>query len=354
MKAKSVAFFVNPLAGYGGIRNNKGSDNLLLENIADSISIKRAMEFLKGINKSEIEFTVPAGPMGSVELDAAGINYRISYRSGYPSTSEDTINFLHSIGNVELICFVGGDGTARDVLTAGQNIPVLGIPAGVKMYSSVFAMNIRHAIDIFDKACIEDMDYVDAEVDDIDEEKYRNGILEVRTFGFLKVPNTEGMVLSSKAEYPVSSSYDIAEYLLDTMDPETYYIVGPGNTCKTLLNSLGIHTNMLGFDIIKNKQLLISDAGEEQIFHFAKSGKVKIIISVIGGQGFLLGRGNQQLSVRVLEQVGFENICVVSSPEKLTGLAGLSVDLNMADIAVPSFIRVLTGYAQYRIIRIFK
>ncbi len=354
MKASKIAFFINPLAGYGGIRNKKGSDNLLLENLDDSVSIKRAIEFLEGIDKQDIEFTVPFGSMGSMELDIAGIKYHLSYNPGEPSTREDTINFLRSVGSVDLICFVGGDGTARDVITAGGNIPVLGIPSGVKMYSSVFAMNIKHAIEIFDTACSEDINYIDAEVDDIDEEQYREGILKVINFGFLMVPDIHGMVLSSKAEYPASSSFDIAEYLLDTMDPDTYYIIGPGSTCKALMDSLGMHTNMLGFDIIQNKELLIDDAGEEQIYQYVMTGKAKIIISIIGGQGFLLGRGNQQISARVLSLAGFENIYVISSPEKLAGLKGLSLDINTGNIAVPEFIRVLTGYGQYRIIRIFK
>lgn len=354
MKVRKVAFFVNPLAGYGGIRNNKGSDDLSLNNIDDSTSIKRAIEFLKGIKAENIEFKVPSGPMGSSEMDLTCNNYSISYNPSDPSSRVDTINFIHATEDVDIICFVGGDGTARDVLTAGTNLPVLGIPAGVKMYSSVFAMNIKHAIEIFDKLCKIDTDYIYAEVDDIDEEKYRAGILEVKNFGSLLIPDTEGMITTSKAEYPVSSSFDIAEYLLDTMDPETYYIIGPGSTCKAIIESIGVHTNMLGFDIIKNKHLLVSDAGEEQIYQYATTKKIKIIISVIGGQGFLLGRGNQQLSYRVIKSTGFENICVISSPEKLMELKGLSIDIDTDKIITPEFIRVLTGYGQYKIMKIIK
>ena len=354
MKVSKVAFFVNPLAGYGGIRNNKGSDGLSLDNIDDSTSIKRAIEFLMGINAENIEFKVPSGPMGSSEMDLTGHTYSISYNPVEPSSSIDTINFLRVTGDVDLICFVGGDGTARDVLNASTNLPVLGIPAGVKMYSSVFAMNIKHAIEIFDKLCKIDIDYIYAEVDDIDEEKYRSGVLQVKNFGSLLIPDTEGMITTSKAEYSVSSSFDIAEYLLDNMDPEIYYIIGPGSTCKAIIESMGAHTNMLGFDIIKNKHLLVSDAGEEQIYQCATTKKIKIIISVIGGQGFLLGRGNQQLSHRVIESCGFKNICVISSPEKLRELTGLSIDINTDNIIVPEFIRILTGYGQFKIMKIIK
>ncbi|WMT51798.1 MAG: ATP-NAD kinase family protein [Ferroplasma sp.] len=352
MIVKKVAFFVNPLAGYGGIRNNKGSDNLSLKNISDSVSVKRAIEFLKGINSKGIEFIVPSGPMGSMEMDQAGITCSISYYPGEPSSREDTINFVHSAEETDLICFVGGDGTARDILTAGTDLPVFGIPSGVKMYSSVFAMNIRNAVEVFNRVCNQDISYIRAEVDDINEEKYRSGILEVKKFGELMVPDTAGVVISSKAEYPESSVFDIAEYLLDNMDPETYYIIGPGSTCKALINSMGMHTNMLGFDVIKGKQLISADAGEDQIYHFVATGRAKIIISIIGGQGFLLGRGNQQISHRILASIGFENICVISSREKIADLDGLSIDINTDNIAVPKYVRVLTGYGQYRIMKL--
>jgi predicted polyphosphate/ATP-dependent NAD kinase len=354
MKPGKIAFFVNPLAGYGGIRNNKGSDDLSLRNIDESISVKRAIEFLSGINRKDIEFTVPSGPMGSVEMEQAGISCSVSYYPGNPSSREDTVNFIHSVEDADLICFVGGDGTARDVLTAGTSLPVLGVPSGVKMYSSVFAMNIKNAVEVFNRVCSQDTNYIEAEVDDIDEEKYRAGILQVKKFGELRVPDTGGMVISSKAEYPESSAFDIAEYLIDNMDTENYYIIGPGSTCKAVLQSLGMHTNMLGFDIIRDKKLIAMDAGEDKIYHFADTGKSKLIISVIGGQGFLLGRGNQQISHRILVSLGFENIYVISSHEKIAELDGLSIDINTDGISIPEFIRVLTGYGQYRIMKIKK
>ena len=352
MKIKRAAFFVNPLAGYGGIRNNKGSDNLHLKSIDESVSIKRAIEFLEGIKCRNIEFIVPNGPMGSTEMDNAGLKYTISYYPENPTTSRDTINFVRSAIEADIICFVGGDGTARDILLSGANLPALGIPAGVKMYSSVFSMNIRHAIDVFDDACREGINFMDAEVADINEEEYRQGILDIKRFGTLKVPDSSGMIISSKAEYPASSAFDIAEYIIDHMKEGFYYVIGPGTTCKAITASLGFHTNMLGFDIIRDKKLIIMDAGENEIYKYVDSGHIEIIISVIGGQGFLLGRGNQQLSRRIIKKAGFENICVISSPEKLSGIKGLATDIDDDDIHIPEFIRVLTGYAQFKIMRI--
>lgn len=348
---KTVAFFVNPLAGYGGIRNNKGSDNLFLQNIKDSTSIKRAIEFLSGIKCREIKFIVPYGCMGSDEMDIAGFEYNISYYPEKPTTSKDTVNFLLTVPEADLICFVGGDGTARDVLKAGLQIPVMGVPAGVKMYSSVFSINIKYAIGVFDNFCVSNPEYMDAEVADIDEEQYREGKLDISHFGTLKIPDFDGMMLSSKAEYPASSAYDIAEYIIDNMKDDFNYIIGPGSTCKAILNSLGYKTNMLGFDILRGKDLIEEDAGEDCIYNNLVPGHSKIIISIIGGQGFLLGRGNQQISSRVIKKAGFENIMVISSPEKLSGIHGLALDINGNDISIPEFIRVLTGYGQFKIVR---
>ncbi|MGE9811175.1 ATP-NAD kinase family protein [Ferroplasma acidiphilum] len=352
MKVNVAAFFVNPLAGYGGIRNNKGSDNMHLQNIGESVSIGRAIEFLSGIKCRDIQFIVPDGPMGALEMDKANLKYTISYSPGNPTTAMDTINFIHSAAGADIICFLGGDGTARDILRSGTDLPVLGIPAGVKMYSSVFSMNVKHAIDVFDNFCGNEITLKDAGVADINEDEYRSGKLDVKQFGTLKIPDSSGIISSSKAEYPPSSSYDMAEYIIDNMVNDFYYIIGPGTTCKAITTSLGFHTNMLGFDIVKGKKLIVEDAGEEDIYRYAASGSVHIIISIIGGQGFLLGRGNQQLSGRIIKKAGFENISVISTPEKLISLSGLAVDISDKDISVPKFIRVLTGYGQFKIMRV--
>jgi len=348
----NVAFFINPLAGYGGKINNKGSDNLRLNNINDSVSLKIGEYFLKNIDKNNVNFIVPEGYMGSYLMDKLKIKCEITYKPDDPSTKNDTINFINSINNIDLLCFVGGDGTARDIISTKKDFLTLGIPAGVKMYSSVFAINVDHAIYLFNKLINNDIKTEYNNVYDIDEEKFRSGILDIKFYGKMKIPLSDDIVNSSKAEYNDSSIYDISEYIIENMDKDTYYLIGPGTTCKNIEYNLGFKTNILGFDLIKNKKLLLYDMDENSIYNNIINKKVKLIITIIGGQGFLLGRGNKQLSSRVIKNIGFKNIMVISSHEKLMDLKNLYVDISHKDFEIPEYIKVLTGYNTYKIMKI--
>ena len=152
----NIAFMVNPLAGYGGKLNYKGSDGLTLPDLKESVSIKRALDFLHNLKKDKIKFYVPSGAMGSGVLDTAGITeYEVIFRPGSPTTAEDTRDFVKLLSDypIDLLLFVGGDGTARDILSSlNPGTPVMGIPAGVKMYSSVFAISTGRAADFINSA----------------------------------------------------------------------------------------------------------------------------------------------------------------------------------------------------------
>ncbi len=348
----NVAFFVNPLAGYGGKINNKGSDNLKLNNINDSVSLEKAECFLKKINKNNIDFIVPEGYMGSYLMDKLKIKYKISYKPDKDTTRYDTVNFLNSLNNVDLLCFVGGDGTARDIISSGKDFITLAIPSGVKMYSSIFAINVDHAAYLFNRLMNNYIKFNYNDVYDIDEEKFRNGILDIKFYGKIRIPLSEDIVGFSKAEYNDPSIYDISEYIIDNMDNGTYYLIGPGNTCKNIEKEMGIATNILGFDLIKNKKLLFSDMDENSIYSNIINKRVKLIITVIGGQGFILGRGNKQLSQRIIKYIGFENIILISAREKLMDLKNLYIDIKHDDFKIPEYIKVLTGYNMYKIMRI--
>ncbi|KAA8923062.1 MAG: hypothetical protein F6Q11_01930 [Thermoplasma sp.] len=319
----------------------------MIDNPQESVSISRAMDFLRRLDFSKFYFLVPSGYMGEREILGLTDRYRVTYRSGWPTTREDTMGFLKNIDDAEILVFAGGDGTARDVLSAGIRIPVIGIPAGVKMYSSVFAISPAHAADSLNSISKANLRTADAEVMDIDEDLYRKGVLSARPYGYLKVPVLNDMVMYSKAEYDLGGVEDIAEYIIEHMD-DGYYVVGPGNTCKTIETEMGINTNPLGFDILKNRKLLKEDAAEEDIYLACRDG-CRIIISPIGGQNFLIGRGNKQISSRVLKMIGAEDVIIVASPSKAENIRVLYVDSDVNPWQ-SGYARVLYGYGKYKIV----
>ena len=351
-----LGFFVNPLAGYGIVTNSKGSDGLVLKSYNDSKSVLRALKFLEGIKVEDIEFYAPSGIMGSDLLEKAGITfYRVIYEPGEMTTAEDTKNFVMELNktDAELLAFVGGDGTARDIISvAREGLAVVGIPAGMKMYSSVFAISIRSAVSLVrELVSTGTWQTVSSDVVDIDEDKFRKGELDISFFGEMTVPVTPLVVSQSKAEYSNVDVAGVAEYIGERMKKGIAYIIGPGSTCKSVLPEGAGKTNVLGFDIVMDGSLVETDADEETIYRYASGISSVLIISPIGGQNFLLGRGNRQISHRTVEKIGWSNIWVIASQEKLRGMANLFVDIdNSPDIKVPDFVKVLYGYGRYRMV----
>ncbi len=287
-----VAFFVNPVAGYGATKNMKGSDGLTVASASDSVSIAKASLFLDDLSSyaNSIEFYVPSGYMGEDLVRERNYKYVKTYPISVPSTREDTIKFVKGLNGVDVLVFVGGDGTARDVLNSiDPDIPVIGIPAGVKMYSSIFAISVTHAASALISLLKGEKIGTDiAEVVDINENDYSHGILNIKQYGTLKVPHFEDIVRNSKAEYDIANEDDAIEYLVEKMD-DRYYIIGPGTTCKALMKEMGIETNVLGFDIVKGRKLIKEDAAESDIFDYTRKESV-LVISPVGGHATEQGR----------------------------------------------------------------
>lgn len=352
----NIGFFVNPLAGYGGTVNHKGSDNLILPDIEKSVSIVKALSFLDRLKTKDLYFFVPSGIMGEELLKRSGIEkYESISEPSATTTAGDTMDFVSNLcdRDVDILIFVGGDGTARDVLSSlRKDVPVMGIPSGVKMYSSVFAINVEQAAEFVNEISLSgDFETTKGEVVDIDEDMYRSGILEAKLFGELYIPISERIVGVSKAEYSESGTEGIVEYIIDNMKVDRCYIIGPGSTCKSILKELGYNTNILGFDLLKNKKLMGEDVGENRIYESASTSPVTLIISPIGGQGFVLGRGNKQISGRVLEKIGMENIFVIAAPQKMNDLDKLYVDIDTGpEFNVPKYVKVLYGYGRFRLL----
>jgi predicted polyphosphate/ATP-dependent NAD kinase len=368
---KKLGLIVNPVAGMGGRVGLKGTDGQeILEKArslgAVSIAPNRAVMALRRlvtlINLIEI-ITFPQ-EMGENSAREAGFTPTVigSISSGN-TTSTDTqkaASKMKELG-VDLILFAGGDGTARDIFNAiDGEIPVLGIPAGVKIQSGVFAINPARAGDIAAKFMKEELTTVqELEVMDIDEEAYRNNRLSSKLYGYLKVPYEESLVQGSKEATTGSEEIvleAIASEVVESMDKDTLYIIGPGTTTRSIAERLGINKTLLGVDVIENDQLLVSDVNEETLLKLVMGKKSKIVVTVIGGQGFILGRGNQQISPEVIKKVGTQNLIIVASPSKLATLKKRTLLVDTGDPEVDDMLsgyhKVVIGYARRSVYKV--
>lgn len=368
MKNKTIGFIVNPIAGMGGSVGLKGTDGdayyKALERGAKPVAPHRALEFLEAVNHEGFRIVVAAGVMGEEIVARSRHRDKLYMVLGERKTStsrEDTIRIAREMRRlVDIIVFVGGDGTARDIHEAvDMEIPVLGVPSGVKMYSSVFAVNPVAAARILEEFLEDKAIIVEREVMDIDEEAFRRDEFSIKLHGYLLVPVVEGLIQSSKSIYSgvdeELSKEAIAEYIIESMEKDTPYILGPGTTVKAICRKLGLNCTLLGFDVLLNKKLIIRDAWERDLLDvITKHNRVKVVLTPIGGQGFLLGRGNQQLSPRVLRLIDKKDLIVVATTNKIRSVPYLLVDTGDPEIDVKfsGYIRVLVDYNRFIVVKV--
>ncbi len=356
----TIGFIVNPLAGIGGRLGFKGSDGAYAIRAlimgARLVSPDRARSFLEAL-PAGVRIVTPPGIMGfdsikgTVHERHATVIPCVSPRV-WPTTAFDTRRCAKEIAGlgVKLLVFVGGDGTARDVLdSVGERVPVLGVPAGVKVYSSVFAVNPKAAA-LVTTRFLEGRCRLDRrEVLDVDEDEFRSGRLRIKLYGYLLVPVDDLMVEGGKTVF-TSEEEDleaIASYVVENMEPDTLYILGPGRTVEWIARKLGVEKTPLGVDAVYNGNLVGRDLDEKGLLELLERyPRAKIIVSPIGGQGFILGRGNQQISPEVVRRVGVKNIIVVATKSKLLTFKTLKVDTGDEELdrMLEGYIRVITGY----------
>ena len=362
---KKLGLIVNPIAGMGGRVGLKGSDGpeileKAIELGAVSTSPGRAVEALKRIApiKDSIELITYPHEMGEDEAKECGFDPRVigSIQRG-KTTSDDTKAAAREMAEsgVDLILFAGGDGTARDICAAIDGaVPVLGIPTGVKIHSGVFAINPSSAGDLAVMYLREGLAATrEAEVMDIDEEAFREDRISARLYGYLTVPYEKNLVQSSKGGSPPQEELSleaIARDIVEEMEEDVVYVIGPGTTTRPIAEALGLPKTLLGVDVVLDGRLVASDVNEAQLLELIEGRRAKIIVTAIGGQGFIFGRGNQQISPEVIKRVGKENIIVVATPGKLATLEGrpLLVDTGEMELdeRLSGYIRVITGYSR--------
>ncbi len=358
---KKVGLIVNPVAGIGGRVGLKGSDGRETVRKArelggESPAPGRAATALKELVglKDEIELVTYHAEMGESVARECGFVPEVfgSIEKGNttPADTRAAARGMEERG-VDLIIFVGGDGTARDICEAvDERVPALGVPAGVKIHSSVYAVNAQRAGELAREFLQGRAPVREMEVMDIDEDLFRQGRVSARLYGYLKVPFKRQLVQRVKAGSAVQGMKvrEIAEYVADRIvKDDCLYVLGPGTTVKAVADALGIEKTLLGVDVIQGRTVIGRDVGERQLAALVEGKPVKIVVTVIGGQGYIFGRGNQQISPTVIRMAGKSNIIVIATQEKLASLDGpLLVDTGdpECDRYLTGYIRVVTGH----------
>ena len=354
---RTIGVVVNPIAGMGGRVGLKGTDGRVEEARAlgaEPRAPDRAVEALRALAataQEEIRLLAYGGSMGAAEAVEAGFDPEVV---GEPSddetTAADTRDAVAAFceAGVDLILFVGGDGTATDVATTLESLaeetPILGVPAGVKVYSSVFAVSPEAAGRIasgFDET-------EEREVLDLDEAAYREGEVQTSLRGVLRVPMAPE--LQASKGLPGGTVEGLAAAIADLVEPEVTYVLGPGGTVGAIKRALGFEGSPLGVDVWKDGEVLARDASESEILDVLGDRNV-IVVSPIGGQGFVLGRGNAQISPAVIREC---EIRVVASRRKLDELGVLRVDTGDPELdeSLRGWIRVRVGRFEERLMEV--
>ena len=366
-----LGLIVNPIAGMGGSVGLKGTDTAAILSEARARGAEpqaagRARVVLDALAAARpaLELLAAPGAMGERIARDAGLCPAVV---GAPAEGEtgpaDTRAAAAAMAaaGARLIVFAGGDGTARDMAAAlGDRVPVIGVPAGVKMHSAVYATSPRAAADLALRVLSQDIEARPREVMDIDEEAFRAGAVSARLYGYLPVPHAPDLTQSVKAggvSGDRAALAGIAAEITGRMEAGRLYILGPGTTTRAVTQALGLPKTLLGVDLVRDGALLAADASESDILRALSGSRPgAIVVTPIGGQGHFLGRGNQQIGARVVKAVGLDRLLVAATPEKLASLGNgtLHVDTGDADLdrALAGWRRVITGFGNEAVCRV--
>lgn len=357
-----LGLIINPLAGLGGSVALKGSDNMAEQALALGAQAKaglRTQTALSTLNdlKDQIQVYTCPGDMGETVMSDLGWQYEvIEGIQTHKTSAQDTQHaavVLKELG-MDLIVFAGGDGTARDICRVVEDAcPVLGIPAGVKIHSGVYGVTPSASGEVIRMLVTGQLvDLKPQDVRDIDEEAFRNNQVKAKLYGEMLVPQAGQFVQSVKQggiEQEELVLDDLAAFLAQELEPDVLYLVGSGKTTQHFMNYLHLPSTLLGVDAMLNEEVIAQDVNEMQILQLLEQySDARIIVSVIGGQGHVFGRGNQQLSSEVIKRVGREHLMILSTKTKLSQLEGRPLIADTSDVlldqALSGHIEVITGY----------
>jgi len=368
---RRIGFVVNPIAGMGGRVGLKGTDGVAKEAQAagaEPVAGPRAQifagTFLQLSKRDEalrVRWLTCAGGMGADPLRAAGITedvIEVVYTPRERTTAADTRSGVEACVDraAELLLFCGGDGTARNVAEAARDrIPILGIPAGVKMHSGLFAVSPAAAAHLLVGYLRGQLRIGAAEILDLDEEAYRTGEWRVRLFATAKTLVEPNLVAGGKvmidevSEEAIRGELGVHFSELFETEPDTLFLLGPGSTVHSIATAIGIDKTLLGVDAVVGGKTIAKDLNETGILALLdRQPKAKLVVSPIGAQGFILGRGNLQVSPAVLRRIGTKNVVVVATPAKLAMTPVLRVDTGDPaldeELHKREYLFVLIGY----------
>lgn len=366
-----IGLIVNPLAGLGGSVALKGSDGMAEQALAlggEPRALQRtqlALSELLELNDRFSLYTV-AGDMGAAVCQALNLPARVCYQpASNVTTADDTQQAVAALvaQGIDLLLFAGGDGTARDVCAAAPaGLCVLGIPAGVKIHSGVYGVTPAGTGRLLARLVRgEPVSLMAADVMDIDETAFRQGRVHAKRYGEMLIPGDLSYVQAVKVSGVESDELvltDIADDIIERMqaEPEAYYIMGSGSTVAAVMERLGLKNTLLGVDLVHRQRLVASDLDARHLHQQIADKPCKLVITLIGGQGHIFGRGNQQLSPAVIKAVGQHNIWLLATKTKLNSLQGrpLRVDTNDPELdrQLSGLMRVITGYQDEVLVRV--
>ncbi len=364
-----LGFIINPFAGLGGSVALKGSDDMAATALAlgavpmASQRAEYALQELLALRDQLVIVTV-AGAMGADLAEKLGFTLEVlKWTPAEPSTatdSEEAAAQLSQLG-IDLLLFAGGDGTARNICNSVKpSTTVLGIPAGCKIHSGVYAITPQAAGKVVAKMVRGELVSVqEAQVMDIDEVAFRSGTVRAKRYGEMQIPAELRYVQSVKTAGKESEELvldDLAAYFVSQMEDDVRYIMGSGSTVAAVMAELNLPNTLLGVDVVENGEVIASDVTAAELLKLVDGFDCRLVITLIGGQGHIFGRGNQQLSPAVIRTVGREHICLLATKSKIQQLGGRPLISDSGDPSLDQelqgMLRILCGYNDYVMYRL--
>jgi len=358
MSSFRLGVVVNPWAGIGGATALKGSDGLAvraeaLARGAEPRAPGRMTRTLAGLASEGLTVLTWGGAMGEDAAAASGLASTVLGAAEGESTGADTQRAVRALvaAGIDLLLFAGGDGTARDVASALEDLGdpplVLGVPAGVKMHSGVFAVTPEGAAEVITGLRTGALiTRCEGEVRDIDEAAFREGVVKTRFYGALAVPGAPRWVqatkISGREQEPLVLE-EIAADIAARMDRsgDTLWVLGPGSTTAAIAAHLGAEKTLLGVDVFQHGACIAEDVTGEALLALCEGKAVALVVTAISGQGHIFGRGNQQLSPAFLRRLAPDQWHIVATRSKLLTLEGRPLQVDTGD---PALDRALSGY----------